>query len=275
MNIHHEKINREHTVNRYVFKGDPGAQLRHWHRNVEYIYVLKGSFILEMSGKSHSCREGDIASVECGEIHRFVYSGEECEMFICTFRPELPVKNGEESRRIKGHITAKELESKGKDKEIGELFHEMYKESNEPMIMSGNIIRADIIRLYSVFARYFPKEAGTVSRSYRGLEDFQSALSYIAENYHEKITLSDVAAEINYNPSYVSTLFVNYTGVNFKMYLDTLRINKAAELLVNTSEKITLVAMKCGYDNIRTFNSTFKRITGQTPREYRNKNNKI
>ena len=139
--------------------------------------------------------------------------------------------------------------------------------------MCMNIIFSDIQRLYSLFVRFFEKKDDDEIKSFRGLEDFQAALTFIAENYSEKISLKDVAAKINYNSSYVSTLFVSYTGVNFKAYLDTMRINQAAKLLKNTSERITLIAMKCGYDNIRTFNSAFKRITGVTPREYRNGNN--
>ena len=85
--------------------------------------------------------------------------------------------------------------------------------------------------------------------------------------------LDRVAANDAFYASPVILPEMNLGGKDFKAYLDTMRINQAAKLLKNTSERITLIAMKCGYDNIRTFNSAFKRITGVTPREYRNGNN--
>ena len=78
-----------------------------------------------------------------------------------------------------------------------------------------------------------------------------------------------MAKIINYNPSYVSSLFVSYTVVNFKSYLDSFRINKAVELIKNTNATITDISAQCGYENIRTFNNTFKRVTQMTPTQMR------
>ena len=97
-------------------------------------------------------------------------------------------------------------------------------------------------------------------------------LAYITEHYAENISLADLSATINYNASYISTLFVTYTGVNFKTYLDNFRINLAVELLRSSNQTVADIAAHCGYENIRTFNNTFKRITGTTPSFVRKEN---
>ena len=55
------------------------------------------------------------------------------------------------------------------------------------------------------------------------------------------------------------------TGIDFVTYLNMVRVEKAAELLKGTSLKITDIALRCGFDNVRTFNRVFKEVTGTTP----------
>ena len=77
---------------------------------------------------------------------------------------------------------------------------------------------------------------------------------------------------MNYTPTYVSTLFVSCAGVNFKTYLDNFRVKKAADMLCSTQQTITDIASQCGYDNVRTFNNAFRRVTGQSPSQLRKNN---
>jgi two-component system response regulator YesN len=97
------------------------------------------------------------------------------------------------------------------------------------------------------------------------------ALQYINSHYRENISLNDVARYINVSPSYFSVLFKKNMGKTFTDYLCSLRIYNAQLMLQDPICKIYEIAQSVGYDDYRHFSKVFKRFTGMTPTEYREK----
>jgi len=97
----------------------------------------------------------------------------------------------------------------------------------------------------------------------------EAAKDFIAGHYDRTITLDDVAQHVHLNASYLSYLFKEMTGRKYIDYLTELRMNKARELLAETNWKIYEVGEMVGYENPRYFTLLFKKITGQSPQEYR------
>lgn len=94
------------------------------------------------------------------------------------------------------------------------------------------------------------------------------AKEYMKDHYTEQITLNDIADYSGYNPSYLSTLFRQSTGVPPLDYLNRVRIRQAKLLLASREFSISDVAMMVGFQNVSYFNKIFKRSTGQTPGAY-------
>lgn len=61
--------------------------------------------------------------------------------------------------------------------------------------------------------------------------------------------------------------------MDFASFVNKYRIQFACELLKNSDEDVTQIAMKCGFSTIRNFNRVFKNETGQMPKDYRSANN--
>ena len=95
------------------------------------------------------------------------------------------------------------------------------------------------------------------------------AKSYIEAHYNENITLNLIAGMVYLNPVYFSIMFKKEEGTNFLEYLINIRVNKAKELLKDSTFSIAEVARKIGYKDTRYFTVLFKRITGITPKEFR------
>lgn len=91
----------------------------------------------------------------------------------------------------------------------------------------------------------------------------------VQQNLDKELLLFDIAEEVNLNYNYLSGLFKEQTGMNFSDYLIKERINKACRLLKDTNLKIYDISSLCGYSNTKYFMVLFKRITGETPSEYR------
>ena len=94
---------------------------------------------------------------------------------------------------------------------------------------------------------------------------------YINENYNLKITLESIASEFFLNPTYVSYVFKLKNRENFNDYLTKVRLNKAKQLLAETNISIDCISKEIGYKNEKYFFKTFKKHTGLTPMEYRNR----
>ncbi len=98
------------------------------------------------------------------------------------------------------------------------------------------------------------------------------AIAYIEEHYaDERITLQDICRHVLMSTSYFSTVFKQQTGETFVEYLTRIRIGKAKELVCNTPLKLYEIAAKVGYADPNYFSISFKKHTGLTPREYREK----
>ena len=92
---------------------------------------------------------------------------------------------------------------------------------------------------------------------------------YINENYTQKLTLNTLAKIAHYNSSYISSLFKKETGQGITDYITELRLNKARELLLDTSMSIDEIADNIGLNNNSYMTALFKRKVGMNPSDYR------
>ena len=92
---------------------------------------------------------------------------------------------------------------------------------------------------------------------------------YIAANYQDGITLSEMARKFNLSSGHLSNLFHEETGESFSDYLNMIRLNKAKELLKTTDDKIYQIADQLGFNDAYYFSSWFKKLVGASPTTYR------
>jgi Response regulator containing CheY-like receiver, AAA-type ATPase, and DNA-binding domains len=115
---------------------------------------------------------------------------------------------------------------------------------------------------------------GLIKSDFTGIRKFhpglQSALEYVARNLHEVVTLHEMAQHVGVSGSHLAYLFQKTLGVNFKLFLALVRIEEAKQLLVEKPHmRITEISLDVGFGDLRHFERAFKRLVGQTPREYR------
>ncbi|HLV09522.1 MAG TPA: AraC family transcriptional regulator, partial [Halanaerobiales bacterium] len=97
------------------------------------------------------------------------------------------------------------------------------------------------------------------------------AKKYIHAHFTEDISLSEVAEQINISSGYLSSLFKDVEEKGLNEYLTELRIAEAKRMLRNSSNKIYRISELIGYNNPYYFSRVFKKITGLTPSEFREK----
>ena len=106
-------------------------------------------------------------------------------------------------------------------------------------------------------------------------EDMRTAIiraeisRFIDAHYREDISMQDAAAALRYSDAYFCKLFKQCFKVNFSAYLNEYRVNKARQLILDPRLSLKDIGAAVGYSDANYFTRVFKRLTGQTPSEYR------
>jgi AraC-like DNA-binding protein len=97
----------------------------------------------------------------------------------------------------------------------------------------------------------------------------QKSIIFIDSDLSSNLSLSVIAKAQNISPGYLSAIFKKETGKTITEYIAERRINHATHLLATTHLQIQTIALHCGIMDVQYFSKIFKRITGMTPKEYR------
>lgn len=102
---------------------------------------------------------------------------------------------------------------------------------------------------------------------------YSAALDYIAENYKNNISISEIAAQCNFSVSRLSHIFKQYGNSSITQYMIKLKMIKAADLLLYTTAGISNIAAELGYNDPNYFSLQFKKYYGVSPKVYRKRKN--
>ena len=94
---------------------------------------------------------------------------------------------------------------------------------------------------------------------YNNNDEFRinKVLTYLQNNYTEKIQLKNVANLIFQSESNFCKFFKKSTGKTFSNYLNDIRINEVCQMLLNTDKTINEIAYNCGFETLSYFNRVF------------------
>lgn len=128
-----------------------------------------------------------------------------------------------------------------------------------------------VVRLLSIFAQHLAMVSNQIVVQQTNAEPpvISRAKQYIHEHQAEELSLAMVARAVNTSSFYFCKMFKKITGLNFTDYVSRVRIEKAKNLLLNPNLRISEIAFEVGFQSLTHFNRVFKKVTGQSPSEYR------
>lgn len=95
---------------------------------------------------------------------------------------------------------------------------------------------------------------------------------YIDKHYsEEQLSIKDISEYVFLSASYICTYFKSQTGQTLNQYITEYRMERAMQLLKDSRYQITDISAKVGYSNGNYFGKSFKKFTGVTPSQYREK----
>jgi AraC-like DNA-binding protein len=252
--------------------------IAHWHNDVELIYVCEGQTRMGINKESRLLKKGDLAICSSGDIHYYDSKDLNSNMFLLIFKPELIVNIGLWPQNLhfpSPFIEHEFLRQQSLDQKIHQIFSSIYLEANKNSKFSSYFLKALLYELCGLILTHVPSHASLEPNKSKGISSLkimQQALQFLEENYMKDINLEDTAKIVNLSTFYFSKLFNQVTGMNFKVYLNSIRIKKAEEMLLSDiRSSITDIAYDCGFSSIRTFNRVFKSIKDFKPSSIKQK----
>ena len=112
------------------------------------------------------------------------------------------------------------------------------------------------------------------SQDARKVTQVSPAINYIDANYDKPVTLTEIARASHLSVSRLAHIFKEQMGITIIDYLTNVRIERAKQLLLATSQNCTEICFQVGYNNQSYFTRTFKELVGTTPRQFKTSNSR-
>lgn len=271
MEFQHELIipNQGMPFKMFLFEGRNGNYVRekHWHRSVEIFAVFEGGMDFYINDEKSYISTGEFIIVNSNELHSI--HAVHKNLTIVLQIPLSQFKNyyTDDQFILFSHVPREQ------DEQVMKIIEEMYKLSQEKKTgYDFQVLGQYYILLYTLVSKYQKKEVSTeIIKSIKGLNRLSSITSYLEENYEKDISLENLAKTFGYSAEHLSRMFRKYAKVNFKSYLQNVRLEYARKELLNKDKKISEIAVNVGFADSRAMAKAFKKQYGILPKEYRNR----
>lgn len=262
----------------------------HWHEEVEIVYLHHGSFKLDINMEPYGTDRECFLFINSGELHSLRSLSMEFDEQAVVFSPSMLLFQDYDSidESILLPLTQNKLTFPRFLDQTSPFFStfrssyqqisHIFSRSKETLLAGEQILTDDVISQLQIKAGLLQligilMEAGLMCQSSRTesqkITAIKTVLSYIADHYHEKLYVQDLASQVNMNDQYFCRFFKRSIGKTPIDYINDYRLNKVIRLLETGDAPVTEICLECGFNNMGNFQRLFKRKTGITPLQYR------
>jgi AraC-like DNA-binding protein len=275
-----------------VHIGSYGGQLLHWgfiratpwrnylhtHSFFEVCYSFQGRGTFRIAGTDNALRAGDVFVARPGEAHEIVADDEDpLGIYFWSYTLVPQQDQRPESRSADALLGAfltsgKAVSSRtrGMQRTLDMLTEEItYREPGCAEVVGGLVVKLLLDTARAVVD--VPALPGLLDLPARSTDEalVQTMVHYLRDNHGRAICLRDVAAQVHMSERHCNRLFHAATGMSIMRFLTTLRLDIAAQLLLEQQLTIKEVAHRSGYSDVQHFMTRFRQRTGMTPTRFR------
>lgn len=256
MPIFHQPNNSmgNHSYNVYIY--DNVDYDFHFHKNYEVIYVISGKARCSVNEKTKILEAGDFVLCLSNDIHSIksegdskVWIGVFSEDFIHEFSKHQKGKTGNDFSFRCPETVMKYLNENLIKEELSDIF----------------VIKSCLYALCSEYCR----QIKLVETNGKKASIMGTIVEYMEKNYKRSISLNELAESLGYEYCYFSKIFNRLYSMRFNDYVNIYRFNEACTMLTESDLSITDISYESGFQSVRSFNNTFKRLSGISPSQYR------
>lgn len=242
---------------------------KHWHKNMEIDYIVRGRMWTNLSGEDRDLYDGDYVLVNSETIHQ-----------TCGKDPEEPVKYLVvlfSYNYMKTYFPTFDRYWFDVDRNeqvrarVRELLKAIVFEVENPGDLSTFKISCAMnqIMLYLFSKCRQPRPGDPDSPEDEDEPEYiAKAIDFIRENYRERISLEDISSFVGLTPTYFSRYFKATTNKTFKSYLNLMRLENTLVDIQQNGMNETRASLENGFPSVKAFIAVFKSVYGCAPSEY-------
>ena len=235
-----------------------GAPL-HYHNLYEIYYLTKGNCQYFIDNRSYQMQAGDILLIPQEAIHKVVYDGKPHSRLLINFDRSYVLESLLPMLPSLVYVARVPRIQKV----LENLFQKIRGEYEHPDDFSKEYIKCYVSELVLLLAR---AQKSRIKEPSDGNNFVEQAISYVQQNYMNKITLVEVAKYCAVSAEHLSRSFKKKTGAGFSEYLTLYRLKCAQEMLFYYPDlSISEIAYKCGFNDGNYFSVVYKRWCGVSP----------
>jgi AraC-like DNA-binding protein len=233
----------------------------HWHQHLEFVCVLDGQLNYKINNTNYHLNKGDLIFANPKVIHSTLAVSAN-EAIVLQIPYELLKEYIPDIDHIYfdcdfNHIDEKSAEALDKIKSILNHLYVTYdkKPQGYSLLIYSRIFELLFI-MYYTFRK--DKQNNYTNLSDKYLNRLEPILDYIENHYCEKITLAEIAAHANLTPTYFERFFKNCMGCTLMQYINSIRLDKCYNELLNTDQSSSYISANHGFTNYKYFVKLFK-----------------
>ena len=242
---------------------------KHWHKNLEIDYIIRGCMWTNLGGEDRDLYDGDYILINSESVHQTCGKDPEAPVkylvvlfsysYIKSYFPDydnyvLDVNKNEQTRaRIRDLLKA--------------IVFEVENPSEFSKLKLTCAMSQILMNLFSKCR--VPREIdGGRTSGETGPDYIAKAIEYIKENYRYRISLEDISSFVGLTPTYFSRHFKATTQKTFKNYLNMIRLENTLIDIQQNGMSETRAALENGFPSVKSFIAVFKSVYGCAPSEY-------
>lgn len=273
-------INKIVTVHYFEFLRDyrfSGEKHDFW----EFLYVDKGTIIVDTDDTSHTLKQGEMIFHKPNEWHNNIADGQVApNAVVIAFACDSPAMDffrgkilqiGDFEKNLLANIL-RESEDAFSSK-LNDPYLEFLEKRADSSFACEQMIKIslELLLIHLIRNSKEPNLCNKLSTSVKEnteKEILDKILQFLQDNVRGKISLDDVCAYTLFSRSYIQRLFKHQTGTSIMDYYKHLKIKEAKLLIREGKFNFTQISELLSYASIHHFSRHFKEITDMTPSEY-------
>ena len=242
---------------------------KHWHKNLEIDYVVRGRMWTNTGGVDRDLYDGDYTLVNSETVHQTCGKDpeEKVKYLVVLFSYSYIKSYFDDIDRYMFDVDRNE-QARAR---IRDLLKAIVFEVENP----GELSKLKISCAMNQIMLYLFTKCRVPRQRDDGYEETSESPAYIAkaidfirENYRERITLEDISSFVGLTPTYFSRFFKATTNITFKNYLNMIRLENALTDIQQNGMNETRASLENGFPSVKAFIAVFKSVYGCAPGEY-------
>lgn len=233
----------------------------HVHELAEILSVTSGSVRLQIDETPYLLKPGDVAVIFPLTPHGYDEISPDASGLVAIFPPDIiPEYNSTLHNLVPEYPVLHAGDAVPDLSRVIRRLHSLDMEKDLPLCVAYlHVLLACTLHTFAYRPVY--------DYSDRGLG--QRIMRYIDDHAQDDLSLETVSHAMGISASHLSHFFADKLHVNFRQYINTIRVSHARLLMRDPAYTLTMICDVCGYSNMRTFRRAFLKEVGCLPSEYR------